>query len=289
MKGKFLSFILISLLIFSFSPQTRSSSEDFEDLRKLEGFLNKNKTSMQKVGRGKYSVSDNQFNVIFPPCALAQGIDVNTAVGLIENEFTDINSGETVIGMGTGTVIKNTLDKISVITAKHVLEKKGAITFTLGSCLVMPGSDQITSLAKYSAYKVLFHNSEDVAIAKFRVIEKHLADERLRTFTMPLNHTPINNKKAVTIYHYPFGIEIQRLNKGFILAGNNNHTIPTLGGSSGAPIIYNGQIIGIHGGAHEFEGGTAEFRSEIEEFVKHNYYVKLSQINVDFSDFTKRS
>lgn len=244
---------------------------------------------MKKLGRGKYRVSDEQFDVIFPPCHFSLGTNsINTSVGLIENEFYDVLKGETSISVGTGTIIQNNLENVLVITAKHVLENKGDITFTLGSSLLVPGNDGINFLAKYRADKVFFHNSEDVAYCRFILIEKLFDEDKLRSIKMERSHTNINSKKSVTIYHYPFGIEIQRINNGFILSDNNSHTIPTLVGSSGAPIILDNKIIGIHSGAHEFGGGTAEFRGENLDFSKHNYYVRMSNIMEDLTDFTER-
>jgi hypothetical protein len=289
-KNKFFNFILLIIVNIIFSSYSFCMDEDLGDLRRLEGFLNKNKSSMEKLGRGKYRVSDEQFDIIFPACHFSLGTnDINTSVGLIENEFNDILSGNTSISVGTGTIIKNDLDDILVITAKHVVEKKGIITFTLGSSLMMPGNNGINYLAKYEADKVFFHNSKDVAYCKFNLKERILDENKLRLIKMERSHTPVNSKKSVTIYHYPFGIEIQRLNKGFIFSNNDNHTIPTLGGSSGAPIILDGKIIGIHSGAHEFEGGETEFRGEKLDFSKHNYYVRMSNVMEDLSDFTERN
>lgn len=280
---------IVTNLIFSTSSLC-IESEDFRDLKRLEGFLNKNKSSMQKLGRGKYMVSDDQFDNIFPPCHFALGDNkINTSVGLIENEFNDIVTGKTSISLGTGTIIKNDLNKIDVITARHVLEEKGIITFTLGSSLCMPGNSGINILAKYESDKIFFHNSEDVAYGSFILKDKFLDEDKLKSIRMDISNTPISGKKSVKIYHYPFGIEIQRLNKGFIFSGNNNHTMPTLGGSSGAPIILDDKIIGIHSGAHEFQGGKAEFRGETLDFSKHNYYVRMSDIRADLSDFSERS
>lgn len=278
-------FLLITSLTFSYYS---ICAENSEDLKRLEGFLNKNKSSMEKLGRGKYRVNDDQFDSIFPPCYFSLGSNnINTAVGLIENEFYDVLSGKTSISVGTGTIIKNDLNEVLVITAKHVLKDKGVITFTLGSSLFVPGNNGINFLAKYAADKVFFHNSQDVAYCKFNLIEKQFDENKLRLIQMERSHTPINDKKSVTIYHYPFGMEIQRINKGFILPGNDNHTIPTLGGSSGAPIILDNKIIGIHSGAHEFGGGTAEFKGEVLDFSKHNYYVRMSNIGEDLTDFTE--
>src|SRR5262245_15387262 len=104
-------FILILLLVINliFSSYSQCvDDEDFADFKKLEGFLNKNKSSMEKLGRGKYRVNDDQFDIIFPPCHFSLGTNaINTAVGLIENEFSDIFTGKTSISVGTGTIIKN--------------------------------------------------------------------------------------------------------------------------------------------------------------------------------------
>jgi len=288
-KNKFFNFGLLLIISIILSSYSWCADDDFGELKKLEGFLNKNKSSMEKLGRGKYRVSDEQFDNIFPPCHFSLGTNnINTSVGLIENEFNDVLTGKTSISVGTGTIIKNDLNEILVITAKHVLEEKGIATFTLGSSLFMPGNDGINYLAKYEADKVFFHNSQDVAYCKFILKEKRFDENKLKLIKMERSHAAVNSKKSVSIYHYPFGIEIQRLNKGFIISGNNNHTIPTLGGSSGAPIILDGKIIGIHSGAHEFEGGTVEFRKEKLDFSRHNYYVRMSNISDDLSDFTER-
>jgi hypothetical protein len=83
----------------------------------------------------------------------------------------------------------------------------------------------------------------------------------------------------------------QRIKKVFIfksILNNNDHTLPTLGGSSGASIIYNGQIIGVHTGAEDYKGGIAEYKNENLRFSSKNTYAKLQSINPHLTDFTER-
>lgn len=273
-------------------------NDEYKDITRLntllsEAFLGKNKTVMTKVGRGRYKVNDDQFNEIFPSTFLVANnpddVSYNSAVGFIDNEFFDPATGSTIVNTGTGTIIENNnAQTVKILTAAHVVEKKGDITFTLGSTSLLPGNPDSTHLAVYKANRVFLHNTEDVAYIECKLDEMKVSEEILKNICMPKMHQNIDKKRQVGIFHYPFGVENQRFNKGFIYANNNDHTLPTLGGSSGAPIIYNGQIIGVHTRAGNYKGGIAEYKNENLRFSSKNTYVKLQSINPLLTDFTER-
>ncbi|AIL13180.1 hypothetical protein IM40_06180 [Candidatus Paracaedimonas acanthamoebae] len=236
--------ILSVVSILSFTPQLYASVSDFneddKDLKKLEAFLGKNKVSMEKVGHGRYKVNDDQFKEIFPSTSLIEN-NFQGSVGFIENEFFDPLGGKTVINAGTGTIIENNTDTIKVLTAAHVVQEKGTITFTMDSVLTMPGNSLITHLALYTAKRVFIHNTEDLAYIECELTTPVIEKTKLASYSMPRDHQEITIKRKVTIFHYPYGVEGQRINQGFITPGNQNHTIPTLGGSSGVSIVYQGK------------------------------------------------
>lgn len=290
MNLKFLKYNLYLVLTLSFINPIYACDhdEDRGDLKRLEAFLGKNKPSMENLGHGRYRVNDDQFNAIFPSVSLLSH-DYQGAVGFIENEFNDILKGQTVINAGTGTVVENNTDTIKVLTAAHVVRDKGTIKFTMGSMLAMPGNTNVTHFAVYTATRVFIHNAEDVAYLLCDLTTHSMAKNLLANYSMPRDHQLIDLRKKVTTYHYPFGVEDQRVNVGFIFKGTQEHTIPTLGGSSGAPIIYNGNIIGIHTSAGPSKGGTAEYSGETLEFSLKNIYVRLHSINPDLTTgFTER-
>ena len=92
-----INLILFILFFCTFKILASDLTEnDIAPLKKLERFLQKNKKEMTMVKRGKYTVDNDQFNEIFPPCSFA-GQNVESAVGRIENEYHNIERGEDII------------------------------------------------------------------------------------------------------------------------------------------------------------------------------------------------
>ena len=292
MRNKILSIIYSFLLVLISSQYGVCTENNFDELIELEGFLAKNKSQMTMVGKGKYTVEDDQFDKIFPFCTMS-GVDSpqpNYSVGYIENTYVDsLSLFNTITASGTGTVIKNNVDDIFVLTAAHLFKNKGKVTFTLGSSRVNSGDNLINHIAKYEAVECFQHDSEDLSLVQFKLLSTTLKNKlNLQKFFMERSHDPILTKKKVSLIHYPFAIEDQRINEGFILKDLDLHIIPSLGGSSGAPLILNGKIIGIHSGAVEKKGGIVEYKGEILDFYKHNSFVRLSNIKDNLSDFNKK-
>jgi hypothetical protein len=292
MKNKILSIIYSFLFVLISSQYGVCSENNFDELIELEGFLNKNKSQMTMIGKSKYTLEDDQFDQIFPFCTMS-GVDSpqpNYSVGYIENTYVDnLSLFNTVTASGTGTIIKNDVDNVFVLTAAHLFKNIGKVTFTLGSSRVNSGNSLINHIAKYDAVECFQHDSEDLSLVKFKLLSTTLKDKlSLQKFFMERSHDPITTKKKVSLIHYPFAVEDQRINKGFIIKDADLHTIPSLGGSSGAPLILDDNIVGIHSGAIEKTNVKVEYQGENLNFYKHNSFVRLSNIKDNLSDFNKK-
>lgn len=287
MKKRFLNIVLAIILNLIYSPYIYCMDLN----NKLEGFLEINKKLMTQVSKDKYTVNEDQFDGIFERLYISPSSTklINTSVGQITNSFFDIVEAQYVTSYGTGTIIINNIDEIRVITAKHLFTRRvGRIDFKLGISCLSPDDDNINYLASYKAINLLFHNNEDIAIVDFKLTNSNLKNKNnLKSNVMELSHTPIISETPVTINHYPFGTEVQRSNSGSISHLNNDHNLPTLGGSSGAPIISNNKIVGIHRKAGVISSGEAQYQGEGLKIYLNNNYVKISNIKEDFSDFNK--
>ena len=292
MKNKAFKIVYGFLLFFILSQLAICSDNNFDELMELEGFLDKNKSQMTMVGKGKYTVEDDQFDKIFPFSTMVSEEDIsqpNYFVGYIKNVCDDILSSNIKIKSGTGTIIKNNVDEVWVLTAAHLFNEIGDITFTLGSSRVTSGLNQINHIAEYKASAIFQHDTEDLVVVNFSLLSTTLKDKsKLKNYFMQRSHDSILSKKKASLVHYPFAVKDQRINTGFILETFDLHTIPSLGGSSGAPLIINEKIIGIHSGAVAKKGGNTEYKGKILDFYTHNSFVRLSDIKEDLSEFNKK-
>ena len=182
MRNKILSIIYSFLLVLISSQYGVCTENNFDELIELEGFLAKNKSQMTMVGKGKYTVEDDQFDKIFPFCTMS-GVDSpqpNYSVGYIENTYVDsLSLFNTITASGTGTVIKNNVDDIFVLTAAHLFKNKGKVTFTLGSSRVNSGDNLINHIAKYEAVECFQHDSEDLSLVQFKLLSTTLLGSTL--------------------------------------------------------------------------------------------------------------
>lgn len=271
------------LFIFCFSDQSiamNNDEEDFSQIKKLEGFLVKNKKDMVRISKGLYEVGEQEFDDIFPPCSLILEPFPLYAVGKVTSEY--IQSTNVVQSHGTGTIIKNTGDSIEYITAKHVIER-GTTSFSI-IFRTSPLEKKHTILAEYIEDEVFIHPSLDIAIIRSNLVSSIIPKEKLAVYKIDIDFSKISGKKKVSMYHYPWAVEDQRVNTGFILDNVPYHTVPTLPSSSGASLITNNKIVGIHIEAgDEFPKIKVELDKEKLDMYNHNNFLRLDGLNtIDF-------
>ncbi len=224
--------------------------------------------------------------------------------------------------IGTGTIIKveknNDIFEVTGISALHVFvdEKKDNITggkkyfVTKNRLFYQDTKDSgkgITSLTKFKIKDVFIqeHISKDICIFKGSYTkEVENKDDFLNFVTLSLpsiiseeESKSLFDKKLESCFmiHHPFGVKEQRINDGHInFPSNNNlegnHWIRSLGGSSGASIIYKdiSKIVSIHtSGDTAFDQGkplSITYKEGTEEdncnLVNNNIFIPIT--NEDF-------
>lgn len=210
-------------------------------------------------------LSNEAFEGFFP-----SNIPPNLNVSWLEVNMPGGWCGAARRAHGSGVIINavenaqdHTLWDIEGLTALHVLGRRsfefrtfgftgfkphGLSTFTPGQYIDEdPLSKQLRLItAKHIINEVQIHPTLDICLFKGQC-PKYI----------PLNADfPIVNrnstdieKKKVSIIHYPKGDPQQRINMGILDEGGQNYLfyrVQTLAGSSGSPILYNGEICGIH-------------------------------------------
>jgi len=258
---------------------------------------------MTYVSPNEYSVSDSQFDRIFNIVFMDSFNDkASRSVGQIK-----INIGSN-IRTGTGTIIEwDTVGAtIKVITAKHVIKQenndnKGVtedITFNLGQSSLTSTNSNISYLATFSENsthraRIFFHNTLDVAYIIFPLNAPHTLTVNQISITnniLPINHGVIGRGKVRHVYHYPWGKQELRHNKGSIKSdkrtkAQKKYEVATLPGSSGAPVVVDDHLIGIHIQEGDESGSHTTYDGEHFNLTNNNIYVSMSHISNDFSDF----
>lgn len=208
-----------------------------------EGFMLEDEKFLKKV-RGNWTCDDMAFNKIFPFCTQR---NVDTSVGRIVRSDGVIE---------TGTIIESDGEKVTGITAKHVLFNGSIPVYgQFYQCSMRVSSGEVSSLAEIKIDEILTDDgsSKDIALFKGKYQKKtpRLSAQKLSQFVTPIAEKR-RKRKHIKIHHYPLGVEDQRVNMGDLDPNAHKaHYVSTLPGSSGAPIFNSGgtAIIGIHKGA----------------------------------------
>jgi len=269
-----------------------------------EAVLKKSASNLTHVHGNEHSMSDDEFDEIFSKVYMVQFKTKSTrSVGQITIDMGNSDK------YGTGTIIgwddKN--KTIRVITAKHVVAQKGFsnngikenITFKLGNSAISKDNPSISYLAKFSEdaknrAEIFFHNSLDVAYIDFS-LNSHLnqlidEEENIKDNILSVDHSHINRGKVRYVYHYPWGKSELRLNGGTIKSDKQGipqkkYEVDTMPGSSGAPVVVDERLIGIHTQEGDPSGEFVEYDGKRYNLTHNNTYV--SMIYVDFNDFKK--
>lgn len=269
-----------------------------------ESVLKKSIPHLTHVSGNEHSMSDGEFDKIFSKVYMVQFKTKPTrSVGQIT---IDMGSSDKY---GTGTIIGwDDINKtVRIITAKHVVAQKGNsakgvsenITFKLGNSAISKDDPSISFLAMFSEdvkhrAKIFFHDSLDIAYIDFSLNcpSNQLIDEEknIRENILPVDHSHIGRGKVRYVYHYPWGKRELRLNKGKIKSDiqgihQKKYEVDTMPGSSGAPVVVDEKLIGIHVQEGDRSGEFFEYDGERYNLTHNNTYV--SMIDVEFKDFKK--
>jgi V8-like Glu-specific endopeptidase len=232
-------------IFFSFVSDAMENENDLEGI--LKATLKTNK--IDHVGYGKYLIDSESFSEIFPPCIIGKN-KINYPLWSVAQVLDETQTD----AIGTAIAIEETKNKnILFMTAKHVVDDR-IVTFRFGAqienSLGLPDSQYTDLICK--EIKCFIHPTLDFALVEAEV-KQNRTNMQFPISKYNTNHS-LDETNQYNIYHYPWGIEGQRLNSGKIETKNINylsnpyfvHYIDTLPGSSGAPIFYKDEVIGIH-------------------------------------------
>lgn len=269
-----------------------------------EAVLKKSVPHLTYVHGNGHSMSDDEFDKIFSKVYMVQFTTKPTrSVGQITIDMGGSNK------YGTGTIIgwDDHNKTIRVITAKHVVAQNGIsnkgikenITFKLGNSAISEDNPSISFLAIFSEdakhrAEIFFHDSLDIAYIDFSLNapSNKLIDEEktIKENILPVDHDHIKRGKVRYVYHYPWGKRELRLNKGKIKSDiqdipQKKYEVDTMPGSSGAPVVVDEKLIGIHIQEGDPSGEFVEYDGERYNLTHNNTYVSMTY--VDFKDFKK--
>ena len=194
------------LLIISviFSSYSFCADSDLDEL-----ITEKTKSLVTQNGN-TCTINDEQFDKIFQPLYVKGMPRINRSVGLLINNYEkqdEFGDTEQWTSRGTGFIIGNTGEEITVITAKHVLFKENGIydnrniVFSLGCSHISheKGQNVIADIATYTGNTVFAHDSEDLAYAVLKLQSSIYYNKKIK-------ESEDNNKKN----------ELEKLKQNFL-------------------------------------------------------------------------